>query len=137
MNLKIKRKNQFADLFRHHTVYINDLERGIVNANDSLTITNLKGNLRIIAKIDWCTSNEIIINADNYSNDIQLTLKNNGAWINAIIVSAILCILAIEAFKTDFQFLNYFRNGLFFLGFIITTYRLTIGRKNYLNLKME
>lgn len=136
MNLIIKRPKQYADLFRHYTIFVNGTERGTISSGDTLNITELSGNINLTAKIDWCITSDFNINADN-NETVTLIVKNNNVLANILLSISIIITTGIPFIFGDFNFLRPVGIVFAIAAFATILYRLTLGRKQYLKFIKE
>lgn len=57
----ISRPKQFADMFRKYNICVDDQERAIIARGQVVTLGVALGKHCIQAHIDWCSSNEVIL----------------------------------------------------------------------------
>lgn len=55
--LTIKRATQFADKLRDYAICIDGAHAGVIRAGTALTLELPVGRHKVVARIDWCSSN--------------------------------------------------------------------------------
>ncbi len=124
----IKRTNEFINRFRNYKIFIDGQQVGTIGNGETKEFLVSIGQHSLIAKIDWCTSQELQINIDeNEIKNIQVSSFKYGKWIMPL-AGGIIIIDFILKETTSFIFFNF----LLFPFLITLFYYSSFGRKKYL-----
>ena len=68
MNITIVRENQFSNRLRKIAIYINGEKKATIKNNETIEIETNEHEIELVAKIDWCKTKPIKVNAaeDNF-----------------------------------------------------------------------
>ena len=128
--INIQRKKEYINGARSYNIYIDGQKAGTIANGETKEFITTAGQHTITAKIDWCSSPDIVINTDD--NSIKtLTVggfKNSNRMM--LIASGIIALHFILKLVFNIDHTVY----LLFPVFIFYVYILTIGRKKYVNL---
>ena len=128
--INIQRKKEYINGARSYNIYIDGQKAGTIANGETKEFITTAGKHTITAKIDWCSSPDIVINTDD--NSIKtLTVggfKNSNRMM--LIASGIIALHFILKLVFNIDHTVY----LLFPVFIFYVYILTIGRKKYVNL---
>jgi hypothetical protein len=128
---KIQRTNDYMNLMRDYRLFIDGQKIGSIGNAQTKEFEIPAGRHSLIAKIDWCSSQELSFEIDK---DDSKTLLVSGFIISKWIMPLILGIIAFSFIVT---LITHFYFTLFIIlpAFLLLLYFLTFGRKNYLSLK--
>lgn len=128
--ITIERSNEFTNRMREFIILIDGVQAGTIANGTTKAFTVPPGQHRLVAKIDWCSSPELLIDvkADDNSN-VKVSGFKYANWL--IGFGAV--ILAIHFILQETMQIYY---GIFFLAplFFMLLYYLTLGRNKYLTL---
>lgn len=129
--VKIQRTNDYMNLFRDYRLYIDGQKIGSIGNAEIKDFEIPAGRHFLIAKIDWCSSQELSFEIDE---DDSKTLLVSGFIIAKWIVPFVLGIIAFSFIVT---LITHFYFSLFIIlpAFLLLLYFLTFGRKKYLLLR--
>ena len=129
--IKIQRTNDYMNLMRDYRLLIDGQKIGSIGNAQTKEFEIPAGRHSLIAKIDWCSSQELSFEIDK---DDSNTLLVSGFIISKWIMPLILGIIAFSFIVT---LITHFYFTLFIIlpAFLLLLYFLTFGRKNYLSLK--
>ena len=128
--INIQRNSEYNNRFRNFQIIIDGQIAGTLANGESKTFVTTPGQHSVAAKIDWCSSPEIILMlSENETRELKLSGFKHGNWLMP---------LAGMVLAAHF-ILNIFFNSNFLLFavlpvFILLVYYLTTGRKKYLAL---
>ncbi|MFW5893797.1 MAG: hypothetical protein ACOCUY_01520, partial [Verrucomicrobiota bacterium] len=74
MQLKLRRKKQFADFIRKYEVYVDGRRIGEIGCNENKEFEIPDGRHHVHLKIDWCSSNTIFLKGNQET--VRLTCWN-------------------------------------------------------------
>jgi hypothetical protein len=74
--LKIVRRGGFADTLRSYKIFVNDQMVGTVGRDSALDVEVPSGPLTLQARIDWCTSKPLAVQASP-NQTIELEVSNH------------------------------------------------------------
>jgi hypothetical protein len=75
-SLRITRGSGYADGIRRYRIVVNGQRVGLIGRNSVLDVTHSSGRLQIEARIDWCRSEPLTVDAKPGQN-IQVEVSNN------------------------------------------------------------
>ena len=129
--IKIQRTNDYMNLMRDYRLFIDGQKIGSIGNAQTKEFEIPAGRHSLIAKIDWCSSQELSFEIDK---DDSKTLLVSGFIISKWIMPLILGIIAFSFIVT---LITHFYFTLFIIlpAFLLLLYFLTFGRKNYISLK--
>ena len=129
--IRIQRTSEFQNLLRDYKLVIDGYEVGRIANGETKDFTTSIGQHTVTAKIDWCSSNDLVVDVrDNEVKILKLSGFKNDKWLFAIIFVIMMLNLVLSVtFKFDI------RVSLIFILFLLFLYTITIGRKKYLLLK--
>ncbi len=128
--LKFNRANEWMNRARAYKIYIDGNKIGEI-ANGQTNTTEIKaGQYSIVAKIDWCSSQELIINiAENEIKELDVCAYKISRWLMPVG-------LGIFIIHGIFRYLLYLDSSYYyiipFIFLLIIIYFASIGRKKYL-----
>lgn len=79
MNIVISRPKQFADLIRDYKILVDGQEVAVIGAGKKIQLQLPENASTLVAKIDWCGSNEISVS--ELVHDVELEVKNSFAHL--------------------------------------------------------
>ena len=81
--IRLTRGSSYADRIRAYKVFIDDVYRGDIKANETIDYAVNNGNHVIYAKIDWCGSNKVDVNINNSICELEIgsSLAGGKFWI--------------------------------------------------------
>lgn len=128
--IRIRRTNDYMNLLRDYRLYIDGQKIGTIGNSQSKDFEIPAGQHSVIARIDWCSSQEISFEInENDSKTILVSSLKIGRWLLPLTTG----IVALSLLLTG-VFHYYITLFLVLPLFLIILYPLTIGRKNYLTL---
>ena len=128
--IKLQRTSELVNMFRHYQIYIDGKNIGAIANGEKKEFPISSGQHTIIARIDWCSSQEI----DFYIGETETKIFNvggfkNGKWIIPIAIG-----LIVLGFALNLSYANKLSVLIAFLVFGLLIYYVSIGRKKYLTL---
>jgi hypothetical protein len=128
--IKIQRTSEYINLLRNYRLFIDGQKIGTIANGKTKEFEITAGRHSIVGKIDWCSSPELTFDInDNDTKTLLIGGFKNSNWIMPITIGVIvLCFGLSYALDSDYILL------LIIPTFLIMSYYLTIGRKNYLSL---
>lgn len=135
--IKIQRSSEYNNKMRSIQLLVDGKQIGVIGDGETKEFTVKEGQRILKAKIDWCSSPEVLSNVDSaevkhfkiesFAQRSQLNKLLNSVYLVLIIV-----VLHFILAKTmDF----YYMAILLLPPFIFMLYYLTMARKKYLTLK--
>jgi hypothetical protein len=130
----VKRNSQWINKIRDIGIFINGELVGAIKDGKTQQYEVKSGEHEIYAKIDWCGSQKILIDAaDNEIITIKLTGFKYGSWFLPIFLG-IMLIYSLGKYVLNFNMSFLIVFGI--VMFLYLLYFLTLGRNNYLTLKL-
>lgn len=128
--IRILRTSEFANRIRNYQIYLDGKKVGTVANGETMKFDTTIGEHTLIAKIDWCSSQETKFNIEQTEiREFKVGGFKNGNWIMPIGV-----MLSVFGFVLN-KYVNTEWTLLIVLPiFILWLYYITIGRKKYLTL---
>lgn len=127
--IKIIRSSEYLNKLRNYKLFLNDQNIGTIADGAVEQLDVLEGPVKLIAKIDWCTSNEINTTiAKGETKYFKVSASKNKRLINMCISLGIIGVLLNLLLHNNY----YLILGIPVLFYLI--YFFTAGRKNYLTL---
>lgn len=129
--IRIRRTNDYMNLMRDYRLYIDGQKIGAIGNGETKDFEVTGGHHTVIAKIDWCSSPDLSFEInENDSKTILVSSLKIGRWLLPLTTG----IVALSLLLTGV--LHYYITLFLVLPvFLLILYPLTIGRKNYLNLR--
>jgi len=129
-NIKIQRTSEYINLMRDYRLFIDGQKIGTIANGKTKEFEITAGQHSIVAKIDWCSSPELTFDLnDTDTKTVLIGGFKNSNWIMPLtIVIIVLCFVLTYAFDSDYLLIPIIPI------FLIMSYYLTIGRKNYLTM---
>ena len=128
--VKIERTKEYVNLLRNYKILIDGQSVGTIAYGESKEFNTIGGQYAVSAKIDWCSSPEILIDIkDHQTKILKVGGFKNGQYIMPIIAGLIILDLLISNF-IDFRYTVFL---VVPMGLMLIYY-LTIGRNRYLTL---
>lgn len=133
--IKIERSSEWNNKLREIGIYINGNKAGIINDGETKEFEVDSGHNEIYAKIDWCSSKKLIINT---SEDNTTHIKLSGFKFGNKLLVIIIGFFALYYSLKYFVGLDLGIHVIWFplILFLYPTYYITLGRENYLILKV-
>ena len=129
--IKIRRTNDYINVMRDYRLFIDNQKIGTISNGQTKDFEIPAGRHSLIAKIDWCRSQELFFEINNNETKIILVgALKHSKWSMPLIG----IILTLSILLPLGQY-SYYKLILILPAFIYILYTLTLGRKNYLTLK--
>ena len=129
--IKIRRTNDYINVMRDYRLFIDNQKIGTISNGQTKDFEIQAGRHSLIAKIDWCRSQELFFEINNNETKIILVgALKHSKWSMPLIG----IILTLSILLPLGQY-SYYKLILILPAFIYILYTLTLGRKNYLTLK--
>src|SRR5690606_11226385 len=130
--IKIQRTNEYKNRFRAVKILIDGKQIDTIANGETKEFTTAEGQHKIQAKIDWCSSPDIlVILNDNEVKNLQIGSSTKNDWVTTLPFVLLIIVLHFILSK----FFNFHYTGLLLIPtFLIMIYQLSIGRNNYLTL---
>ena len=84
--IRITRENKINDALRAYKIYIDGTYRGDIRKDETKEFEVENGSHEVVAKIDWCRSNELCVDVNN--SIVELEVGNSkgtaGIWFGAL-----------------------------------------------------
>ena len=129
--IKIRRTNDYINVMRDYRLFIDNQKIGTISNGQTKDFEIQAGRHSLIAKIDWCSSQELFFEINNNETKIILVgALKHSKWSMPLIG----IILTLSILLPLGQY-SYYKLILILPAFIYILYTLTLGRKNYLTLK--
>ena len=134
--LIITRKSEFVNALRDYRIYLNGKEIGTISNGETEEFVIPEGTNTLIAKIDWCGSQELKINVSNEeTKSLSISGFRPGLFFLFFISFTIVIPILFREFIRFHYFLKYLFLLLSIIGLVAVIYYLTIGRNKYLEIK--
>lgn len=129
--IRLRRTNDYINLLRDYRLYIDGQKIGTIGNSETKEFEISSGQHSVIAKIDWCSSQEISFEInENDSKTILVSSLKIGRWLLPLTTG----IIALSLLLTGV--LHYYITLFLVLpAFLVILYPITFGRKNYLTLR--
>ena len=129
--IRIKRTSEYINKLRNIDIFIDGKKVGKIANGEIKDFPTSTGNHKLLAKIDWGTSPEIIVNLkENQLINLELGTFKYGKHLAPISIGLIpLHYILKYLFDINYSII------LLVPFFLLLVYYLTIGRKKYLTLK--
>jgi hypothetical protein len=128
--IRISRTSEFVNKIRDYQIYLDGQKVGTVANGETMRFDATSGEHTLIAKIDWCCSQELKLNIDQAeTKEFKVGGFKSSNWLMPIGVG-----LAVLSFVMN-RFID--AGWAFIIAlpiFILLLYYVTIGRKKYLTL---
>src|SRR5690554_4214 len=133
--IKIKRTNEYKNRFRAVKILIDGKQIDTIANSETKEFTTAKGQHTIQAKIDWCSSPDILVILNNNGvKNLQIGSSTKNDWLTTF--PFILLIIVLHFILS--KFFNFHYTGFLLMPtFLMMIYQLSIGRKNYLTLNED
>jgi len=129
--IRLKRTSEYNNSMRDYKIFIDGQEVGRIANGEIKEFPLTEGQHNIIAKIDWCSSPNMLINIkDNETKELKVGGFKNGNWIMPL-SGGIIALHFLIKITLNIEFTIF----LVIPVFILLVYYLTIGRKKYLTLE--
>jgi hypothetical protein len=129
--INIQRAHSFTNRWRDYEIIIDGKAVGMISPNETKAFDVSKGQHTITAKIDWCSSPDLIVELDeNQTQIISVGVLKQLEWMMRVSGGIIALHFLLKIFF-GFEYLLI----LVFPAFIFLVYILTFGRKRYLTIK--
>jgi len=128
--IRITRTNEFTNRFRDYRIFIDGRFAGVIANGETKDFATIAGTHTVIAKIDWCSSEEVTVHFSNgETKDFVVGGNKTGGLLTRISGAAIaLHFLTKLFFDVDYLII------LVIPALLILVYYITWGRKKYLSL---
>ena len=132
--ITLKRTSEFTNIIRNYKIFIDGQQVGTIANGQTKNFPTTVGKHIITAKIDWCSSPEILVDVkDNQTKNLKVGCFRNGQFLTPI-VGGLFALHFILSKFADFEHTLFLIGTLFLLYFLLLVYYWTIGRKKYLTL---
>ena len=130
--IKLQRTSEFLNRRRDYNIFIDGQQIGTIANGETKDITTSVGPHTITAKIDWCSSPDLLIDVhENQATTLKVSGFKYGQWLMPVGIGLIVLHLILSMFA-DIKYIIY----LVVPVFLVLAYYLTIGRKNYLSISV-
>jgi hypothetical protein len=118
---------------RDYRLYLDGKKIGTIGNGETSDFEITNGHHTLIAKIDWCSSQKLSFEINDHETKIFLVgaLKNGKLIIPLIGVFIVLSVILPDTSHSCYRLF------LVLPPFLLLLYYLTIGRKNFLTLKIN
>jgi hypothetical protein len=128
--INIQRTHSFTNRWRDYEIVIDGKAVGMISPNETKAFDVSKGQHTVNAKIDWCSSPDLIVELDeNQTQIIRVRELKPLEWMMRVSGGIIALHFLLKIFF-GFEYLII----LVFPAFIFLVYILTLGRKRYLTI---
>jgi len=128
--LNIQRAHSFTNRWRDYEIIIDGKAVGMISPNETKAFNVSKGQHTITAKIDWCSSPDLIVELDeNQTQTFSVGVVKQLDWMMPVSGGIIALHFLLKIFF-GFEYLLI----LIFPVFVFLVYILTFGRKRYLTI---
>jgi hypothetical protein len=87
MEIVVIRPKQFADRLRAYKLYIDGKPVGKIKAGQEVCLSIPQNSSKLLAKIDWCSSNEFDLSAIKENEKLEIVnTMSEKAWIPFYII---------------------------------------------------
>jgi len=128
--ISITRTNEFTNRYRDYRIFIDGRFAGVIANGETKDFATTAGTHTVIAKIDWCSSEEITVHFSNGETKDFAVGGNKKAGLLTRISGAAISLHFLAKLLFDIDFLIVLVIPALFLLF----YYITWGRKKYLSL---
>lgn len=126
--IKIQRIKEFNNSMRDYKIFIDGKQVGTIAYGETKDFTTSAGKHNVTAKIDWCSSPDILIDVkENETIALNISGFKISKWLILLMLGIIVLHLILSV-TIGFYMVKF----LLVLPFITLIYYLTIGRKEYL-----
>ena len=131
VKIKIQRNDEFSNRMRNYKIFIDGKEAGIIANGETKEFETVAGQHTVTAKIDWCSSPDILINiGHNETKNLKVGGFKYGNWLAPLGIGIIVLHLILSN-TIDFKFTLL----LLVPAFLLLVYYLSFGRRKYLTLR--
>lgn len=128
--IKIQRTSEYNNRMRNYQIFIDGQKTGIIANGQTMEFTTSPGQHTIMAKIDWCSSPDLLIHInDNETKNLKVGSFKHANWIMPI-GAGIIALHFILKMTMGFNYVLF----LVFPVSLILLYYITFGRKKFLTL---
>ncbi len=128
--INIQRAQSYTNRWRGYEIIVDGKAAGTISENETKAFNVSKGQHTITAKIDWCSSPDLIVELDeNQTQIISVGVLKQIDWMMPVSGGIIALHFLVKIFF-GFEYLLV----LVFPVFIFLVYILTFGRKRYLTI---
>lgn len=128
--INVQRAQSYTNRWRGYEIIIDGKAVGTISENETKAYNVSKGQHTITAKIDWCSSPDLIVELDeNQTQIISIGVSKQIDWMIPVSGGIIALQFLLKIFF-GFEYLLI----LVFPVFIFWVYILTFGRKRYLTI---
>lgn len=127
-SIKITRTSEYSNRMRDYQIFIDGQKVGTIANGETKEFEISTGQHSIVAKIDWCSSPELLFDS-NDTTTFKVGGFKYGNWIMPIGLGIIVVHFILQR-TMNFGYTFY----LIVPVFLLLVYYLTLGRKNYLTL---
>lgn len=128
--IKIVRTKEYINLLRNYKIFIDGQSVGTIAYGESKEFDTSGGQHTVSAKIDWCSSPEILLVIKDHETKI---LKVGGFKYGQYIMPIIIGLIVLNFINSNFGDFDYIVFLVVPMGLFLFYY-LTIGRNRYLTL---
>jgi hypothetical protein len=98
--LRFQRPQQYADRMRKYELFVDGVPRGQIRRGESVEVAASPGSHIVVARIDWCSSNELSLDCrDGQTYDLEVGSNVTG-W------RMLAAILYITLFRSEYLYLR-------------------------------
>lgn len=128
--LRIRRNSEFNNKMRNFKIFIDGQQVGTIADGETKDFETTMGEHIITAKIDWCSSQDILVNVNH---DQIIHLKLTGYKYGQVLAPIGFGLIILHFLLSIFISVDYI---IYFVTpiFLLLLFNLTIGRKKYLEL---
>lgn len=129
-SITIQRNREYNNRFRSFRIFIDGREVGKIGHGETKTFTVTPGAHRVMAKIDWCSSEEVEVNVQEHETKmLAVSGFRHGNWLMPL-SGGIIALHFILKLTLDFSYTI----ALVLPVFLFLFYLMTFGRDKYLKL---
>lgn len=129
--INITRTSTYINRQRDYQLYLDGKKIGTIANGQTKQFETTAGQHSLVAKIDWCSSETVSFTLnESETQDLIVDGFKHASWMMPVAIGSIALHFVLNLF---FDF--YYTIFLVIPAFLILLYYLTIGRKNYLQLK--
>ncbi len=128
--INVQRAQSYTNRWRDYEILIDGEAVGTISPNETKAFNVAKGQHTVTAKIDWCSSPDLIVELDeNQTQTIHVGVLKQIDWMMPVSGGVIALHFLLKIFL-GFEYLLI----LIFPVFVFLVYILTFGRKRFLTI---
>ena len=128
--INVQRAQSYTNRWRDYEILIDGEAVGTISPNETKAFNVAKGQHTVTAKIDWCSSPDLIVELDeNQTQTIHVGVLKQIDWMMPVSGGIIALHFLLKIFL-GFEYLLI----LIFPVFVFLVYILTFGRKRFLTI---